>query len=134
MSCAAASLCSGDAATSSDGKTASGLPEAWWFRPDGRKLTQQDWQREPRVLGVFLNGLELGERNLDGSPVTGASFVVVVNGGREPVLFKLPPVRFGRGWLLELTTSDPAAPAERLAAGGRLELEALSLCVLRRDG
>jgi len=99
----------------------------------GRKLTQQDWQGERRVLGVFLNGAEIGERTADGRPVSGSSFVVLVNAGLEPVLFTLPPVRFGRGWLLELTTTDPAAQAQRFAAGGKLELESLSLCVLRRE-
>src|SRR5439155_206823 len=23
----------------------SGLPDVWWFRPDGRRMTQRDWQR-----------------------------------------------------------------------------------------
>ncbi len=24
----------------------SGLPDVWWFRPDGRRMTQRDWRRE----------------------------------------------------------------------------------------
>src|SRR5438105_14098689 len=33
----------------------SGLPDAWWFRADGRRMTQRDWTRaEKRRLGVFL--------------------------------------------------------------------------------
>ncbi|MCW2990592.1 MAG: isoamylase, partial [Solirubrobacterales bacterium] len=37
--------------------TGSGLPDVWWFRPDGRKMTQKDWNRgDAHVLGVFLNG------------------------------------------------------------------------------
>src|SRR5205823_5158442 len=35
----------------------SGLPDVWWFRPDGRRMTQRDWQRgDAYTLGVFLNG------------------------------------------------------------------------------
>src|ERR1700752_2953952 len=38
----------------------SGLPDVWWFRPDGRRMTQRDWQQQPgRTLGVFLNGAEI---------------------------------------------------------------------------
>ena len=41
----------------------SGLPDAWWFRPDGRRMTQRDWTSpETRTLGVFLNGREIRER------------------------------------------------------------------------
>src|SRR5579871_6526696 len=35
----------------------SGLPDAWWFRPDGRRMTQRDWTSpDTQTLGVFLNG------------------------------------------------------------------------------
>ena len=33
-----------------------GLPDVWWFRPDGRKMTSRDWQHGEAVLGMFLNG------------------------------------------------------------------------------
>ena len=37
--------------------SASGLPDAWWFRPDGRRMTAADWQNPGApALGVFLNG------------------------------------------------------------------------------
>ena len=26
-----------------------GLPDVWWFRPDGRKMTRSDWQRGDRA-------------------------------------------------------------------------------------
>ena len=35
----------------------SGVPDVWWFRPDGRRMTQADWRRgDAHTLGVFLNG------------------------------------------------------------------------------
>ena len=37
------------------GPAESALPDAWWFRPDGRPMAQRDWH-ELRHLGVFLNG------------------------------------------------------------------------------
>ena len=37
----------------------SGLPDVWWFRADGRKMTRRDWQGGEHVLGMFLNGREI---------------------------------------------------------------------------
>ena len=51
----------------------SGLPDVWWFRPDGRRMTRRDWQTGARVLGVFLNGKEIttpGPRRRGRSPTT----------------------------------------------------------------
>ncbi|MGG7378822.1 hypothetical protein ACQ7B2_08640, partial [Escherichia coli] len=35
----------------------SGLPDVWWFRADGRRMTKRDWN-EQRTVGMFLNGQE----------------------------------------------------------------------------
>ena len=38
----------------------SGAPDVWWFRPDGRKMTQRNWRDgNALTLGVFLNGSEI---------------------------------------------------------------------------
>ena len=58
----------------------SGLPDAWWFRPDGRRMTQRDWTSpETRTLGVFLNGREIRERTPHGEPIFGDSFLLLFN-------------------------------------------------------
>src|SRR5581483_7513646 len=49
------------------GSGESGLPDVWWFRPDGRRMTQRDWTAaETKTLGVFLNGAEIRERTPHG--------------------------------------------------------------------
>ena len=106
-----------------DGENGSGLPQAWWFRPDGRKLARQDWHGEGRALGVFLNGSDAG----------GDSLIVLVNAGDQAITCKLPPPRFGRRWLLELATADPGAPPGSHAAGGSIEVDGPALCLLRRE-
>jgi isoamylase len=113
------------------GASDSRLPELWWFRPDGRKLSQQDWQRESRCLGVFLNGDALGDGTAGGAPLAGNSFLVIVNAD-DPVRVKLPPARFGPAWALEISTADPEAPADVVGSGASIDLEPLSLVVLRR--
>jgi len=48
----------------------SGAPDVWWFRPDGRKMTQADWSRgDAFALGAFLNGAEIPTLAPDGEPV-----------------------------------------------------------------
>ena len=45
----------------------SGLPDVWWFRPDGRRMTQRDWEDHgAHVVGVFLNGEEIADRTPEG--------------------------------------------------------------------
>ena len=46
-------------------RTDSPLPDAWWFRADGRKMTQRDWEsHDVHVVGLFLNGA--GDRLANG--------------------------------------------------------------------
>ncbi len=116
-----------------DDTKGSGLPEIWWFRSDGRKMTHQDWHADGLALGVFLNGRETGERTADGTTVLGDSFLLFVNAAREPVTFKLPPPRFGRAWRLELGTAVSDPPDQRVAAGALVELEELELRLFRRE-
>jgi glycogen operon protein len=112
------------------------LPDAWWFRADGRQMAQRDWQSPDfRELGVFLNGDETGIVGSRGEPVVDDSFVVLLNATPEDVVFRLPPRRFGLDWELELSTSDPdaGAGAERYPGRSSLDVRARSLLLLRRS-
>src|SRR6478752_2757457 len=108
----------------------SGLPDAWWFRPDGRRMTQRDWTSETRTLGVFLNGREIRERTPHGEPLFGDTFLLVFNAHYEPVVFTLPTRRFGSRWQVELATGD--APQEPLGARALVAVQEHSLTLLRR--
>jgi glycogen operon protein len=83
-----------------------GLPDIVWLTPSGQEM---DW-RSPGgdCLGVFLNGDAAGEPD----PVAGVpaddSFLLLFNGGGEPVTFSLPDARFGAGWEVVLDTAQAA--------------------------
>ncbi|MGH2849157.1 MAG: glycogen debranching enzyme, partial [Solirubrobacteraceae bacterium] len=114
-----------------------GLPDVWWFRPDGRRMTQRDWRRDDaHQLGAFLNGAELRETNQEGEPKYDDSFLVFFNAHFEDAEFQLPARSFGRRWTLEVSTADPAAqPGSRsYNARDRVLVEARSVLLLRRDG
>jgi glycogen operon protein len=114
----------------------SGLPDVWWFRSDGRKMTRRDWQRaDLHSLGVFLNGDEIPTRTLHGEPIVDDSFLVLINAYYEPVTFKLPVRRFGVRWMLELSTVEPEleAGAQSWAARAEVRTEPRSLLLLRRE-
>ena len=97
----------------------SGAPDIWWFRPDGRAMTRKDWERgDASAIGAFLNGAEIMAETREGEPIVDDSFLVIFNAWQDPLTFRLPPVRFGRRWALELSTADPGARAGRLGGAG----------------
>jgi glycogen operon protein len=122
---------------SGEERQGSGAPDVWWFRPDGRKMTQADWARgDAFALGAFLNGAEIPTLAPDGEPVVDDSFLVLFNAWREPVTFVLPPARFGRRWAHELATAEPELMPNGATYRARdaVALEARALRVLRRVG
>jgi isoamylase len=113
----------------------SGLPDVWWFRPDGRRMTKTDWDQPGHQLGMFLNGEEIAAPDAHGNRVVDDSFLVLFNAHFEDAEFTLPPARFGAEWCCELRTDDPACdPDQRFAAGGPFHVVARSLVLLRRTG
>jgi len=109
----------------------SGLPDVWWFRTDGRRMTQKDWQRQDaHTLGVFLNGQEIPSRTPDGHEISDHSFLLLFNAYGEPVTFTLPTRRFGPRWQVQIAT-DPDLDGV-IAARGQVTLIGRSLALLRR--
>jgi glycogen operon protein len=106
------------------------LPDAWWFRPDGRKMTRRDWNDGEHVLGLFLNGGEIGSLGPRGEEIEDDSFLVLVNAHHEDRTFMLPRRRFGAQWSLELSTVDPSAAAGSASFGARTEVEVMARSML----
>jgi glycogen operon protein len=116
------------------GRSARGVNDIAWFRPDGGQMSEQDWQ-EPhaRAFAVFLNGDALQERDEDGRPVRDDSFVLLFNAHHEPLTFTMPDESFGTGWHLLIDTTAAREPETRTAqAGDTFEVQARSLLAFRR--
>ena len=113
----------------------SGAPDVYWFRPDGRKMTERNWSRgDTLTLGVFLNGAEIRTYTAHGSPVIDDTFLILFNAQHEAVAFTLPAVAYGRRWAHELSTAEPDLEpgAHVFPARGMVPVEPRALVVLRR--
>jgi len=112
----------------------SGLPDVWWFRADGLKMTRRDWQGGQHVLGMFLNGREITTPGPRGEDIYDDSFLVLFNAEPEDRVFMLPRRRFGAQWSLELSTAEPEADPDSTRYGARTEVRVISrsIIVLKR--
>jgi glycogen operon protein len=113
----------------------SGLPDSWWFRPDGRKMARRDWESDTKTIGLFLNGEEIPTPNRRGEHVVDESFLLLLNASPEGVTYRLPPRRFGGRWKLELSSASPEqteGEEPSYTARAELEVPALSVVLLRR--
>jgi glycogen operon protein len=107
------------------------LPDVWWMRPDGRRMTRRDWENVgARAIGVFLNGEELNAQTAHGEEIRDDSFLLLFNAHFEEITFRLPARRFGTHWEHELSTG--ACAYERLTPGQDLTVESRSIVLLRR--
>ncbi len=90
------------------------LPDVWWMRPDGRRMTRRDWDNSgARAIGAFLNGEELATQNAHGEEVRDDSFLLLFNGHFEEITFRLPARRFATRWEIVLATGSCEGRAAR---------------------
>ncbi|CAM5610712.1 Glycogen debranching enzyme GlgX OS=Streptomyces alboniger OX=132473 GN=glgX PE=3 SV=1 [Streptomyces alboniger] len=111
------------------------LADLVWLRPDAREMTEDDWQRaDAHVLGAFLNGDAIAEPDAQGEPVVDNSFLLLLNGFREPVVFRLPDPAYGERWMTRIDTSDPQGLSDETEhkAGSEVAVEAHGLLLLSR--
>jgi glycogen operon protein len=107
------------------------LPDVWWMRPDGRRMTRRDWEnKDARAIGVFLNGEELNHQSPHGEEVRDDSFLLLFNAHFEEITFRLPARRFGTHWEPVLSTGD--CRYDRLTPGQDVTVESRSIALLRR--
>ena len=111
------------------------LPDAWWFRPDGHRMTAKEWNEGEPALGLFLNGEAIPNLSQHGERIVDSSFVLLFNASADDVTFTLPSAAMGPRWTLEITTADPGTEpgAQTFDARAEVTLAHRSVLVLRRD-
>jgi isoamylase len=120
----------------SDEGEGSNLPDAWWFRSDGRKMTKSDWDDGEPVLGLFLNGNAIPNPGPHGEQIRDDSFLVLFNAHSEERAITLPRAHFGGQWAVEISTADANVEPGSVthAAREEVKLRDRSAIVLRRLG
>ncbi|MFJ4787875.1 glycogen debranching protein GlgX [Streptomyces sp. NPDC088794] len=111
------------------------LPDLVWLAPDGREMTEEDWQRpDAHSVGVFLNGDAIAEPDPTGRPVVDDSFLLLLNSHWEPVEFLLPDVSYGERWTTLVDTAEAQGEPDEAEhkAGTEMAVEARSLVLLTR--
>ena len=105
-----------------------------WFRPDGKEMTEEDWNNpHTRCLGLRLSGEAIEEMDAHGDPIVDDTFLIILNAHHEPVPFLLPAHRRGVRWetLLDTRERDGRRRMRPLRGGEAYALEGRSAAVLR---
>jgi isoamylase len=115
------------------GSTA-GLPDIAWFAPDGKEMTEEDWEAGfGKSVAVYLNGQGIPDRDNRGERITDDSFLLCFNGHDGAIDFTLPTAEYAAKWEVVLDTATPQlTEPPTVEAGGGITVEPRSLLALRR--
>jgi glycogen operon protein len=110
------------------------LKDLAWFRPDGKEMRKDDWEKPyVRSLGFLLGGDAIATPDDEGNRIVGDTLLVLMNAHHEPITFLLPAIEWGADWELVI---DTAATGEsqrtHTPAGGKVQAAGRSVVVLRR--
>jgi isoamylase len=113
------------------GRPIRGTVDIGWFKPDGKSMTDQDWDAwHARTLGVFLNGRAIQSHDERGRTVTDDSFLMLFNAHHETIEWVIPR-RFRKAWALVLDTARLQPEPELRPVADRVTTQARSLLVLQ---
>jgi isoamylase len=110
------------------------LKDLAWFRPDGKEMTREDWEKPyVRSIGFLLGGDAIAALDDRGRRIVGDTLLVLLNAHHEPMTFHLPDIEWGADWELLVDTRVVGLPIHtHTPAGGKVEVVGRSLVVLRR--
>jgi isoamylase len=110
----------------SDGSLVLVDKDAAWFNPDGKEVSDMEWNAGwTRAIALLLNGCTLQVSDEYGKSIIDDSFLLLINAADQGVQFKLPPSPRGRRWRQVVDTEnidDPFSSAladASVIVGGR---------------
>ncbi|MCS6897466.1 MAG: glycogen debranching enzyme GlgX, partial [Nitrospira sp.] len=106
-----------------------------WFRPDGKEMTDEDWNADyVKSLALRLAGDAISETDDKGRPIIDDTLLILLNAYHEPLGFTLPAHRRGVRWRPVFDTSVPSNAKGRVVVfkGGECyNLAGRSVALLR---
>jgi glycogen operon protein len=113
------------------GRPIRGTLDIGWFKPDGKSMTDQDWNvGYARSLGVFLNGKAIQGHDERGRPITDDSFILLFNAHTAGVRWTIPE-DYGQAWRLILDTRRREPEVQPKEVERRITTSARSIAVLQ---
>jgi isoamylase len=110
--------------------TGEGVKDLAWIRPDGREMTEEDWEdRTAHVLGMLIHGEATDEVDERGRPILGDTLLLLLNGSARTRQFDLPRIDGPGLWQELVNTARPEG--RRTVRTPGLNLVAHSLILLR---
>jgi len=116
------------------GRGESGDSDVAWLNPDGREMTDEEWQQSfARCLGVFLLGHGLAEHDERGRPLQDDDLLLLLNAHHNEIPFLLP-ADTNEKWhaILDTACAEGLAEGDAHDAGAHYPLQARSLVLLCR--
>jgi isoamylase len=115
-----------------DTLTPDGLKEIIWLAPDGREMTQSDWEQGfARCLGVYLAGGAIERRGHRGQPIRDSNFLLLLNAHHEMIPFRIAPELSGKSWFTVLDTAADGDPFALKRPPSEYPLQGRSLALLQ---
>ncbi|MDY7229123.1 glycogen debranching protein GlgX [Hyalangium rubrum] len=110
------------------------LKDLAWFRPDGKEMRKDDWEKpHVRSVGFLLGGDAIATLDDEGQRIVGDTLLVLMNAHHEPITFLLPAIEWGADWELVVDTAASGESAHtHTPAGGKVQVVGRSMVVLRR--
>ncbi|HET6229719.1 MAG TPA: glycogen debranching protein GlgX [Longimicrobiaceae bacterium] len=105
-----------------------------WLRPDGREMTDQEWNSGfVKCFGMALGGDAIEEFDDQGRQVRDDSFLLLLNSDGAAMSFTIPASRTEDEWVIVFDTNQPELEedARVVADGEELHIEGRSMVVLR---
>ncbi|NLE02301.1 MAG: hypothetical protein GX640_20755, partial [Fibrobacter sp.] len=112
----------------------SGIKDLTWFHPDGKEMTEGDWNNpQIRYLGLRLAGDAIEEVDEHGEQIIDDTLLILLNGHFEPVTFLLPECLKDEKWELVFSTVDEVPNIFPVLYDGNssYEMESRSLSLFR---
>jgi isoamylase len=110
------------------------LKDLAWFRPDGKEMRKEDWEKPyVRSLGFLLGGDAIASLDDQGRRVVGDTLLVLLNAHHEPMTFALPAIEWGADWepVVDTSTAQDCSHTHT-PAGSKVQVAGRSVVVLRR--